>query len=175
MNEALVTTYFNRMSDGGAWSTVDDLVVKEILRQFLARVINIDTGHGGTLYREDKTAPNMTGLKDPYTDQVINIVDQEYIDNKYESGVSLYVSIMGLKTDAQNLEFPRGVQDTVVLQGLTVMCPEIRSGDVWKDTGTGKFYHLKPVKTHVAVKGIPVVAVMQMFELKETAPEYNLS
>lgn len=182
--KTLTQTYFDRIDHGGSWSLeadepnyalTDEALAKEIIRQFLLKVDVVDKVSQGTLYKEDKTSPDMTGLTDPDTGQIIDTTSSDYINNKYEVGQDLYVSIVGLQTDMQDVTFPRGVQDTVVIQGLTVMCPEITSGDVWKDNDADKFYHLKPVKTLASIKRVPILASLQMFELKETAPEYNLS
>lgn len=174
MNEALITTYYGRMSDRDAWTSTDILIVKELIRQFLAKVVSLDKGREGTLYPENKSNPDFSGLTDSYTDEVVDTQDADYIANKYNSGVSLYVDIMSLPVETDDIQFPRGIQSITVVQGVTVMCPEITPGDVWKDIDNSKLYYLKPVKTVAAVKGIPVVAVLQMFELPESAPEYNL-
>lgn len=179
MNEDLITTYYERIildeeEEEDRWTSTDVLIIKELIRQFLAKVVSLNKGREGTLYPENKSNPNFSGLTDTYTDEVVDTQNENYIANKYNDGVSLYMDIMSLPVETDDIQFPRGIQSITVVQGVTVMCPEITPGDVWKDTGNSKIYYLKPVETVAAVKGIPVVAVLQMFELPENAPEYNL-
>jgi hypothetical protein len=173
MNNALVSTYFSRLSGTDHWGSAEEIQAKELLRQFLAAAVNMKMSHSGTLYQIDRDA-SMASYADAYTDEVIDTVTVAQAAARYEDGVSLYVEIRQLETDTDDIQYPLGMQGRPVLAGVAPMTPRIYAGDVWYDSITEKMYKLKPVQYLAQVSGVPVLAALQMHELEDDAPEYGL-
>ena len=165
----------SHMDPDEVWTPRDAIVAHEIVRQWLYLASNLEACRLGVLYRRNRTKPS-EAQRDPFTDEVVD-TSGEWASEQYMHGVSFYMRVSQMGGDSTDIEFPRGLQNVNVLQGIALMAPVVGAGDVWYDPDYygGTMYLIRPVQVASMVGGIPVASQMVLFELPPDRPEYNLA
>lgn len=175
MQDGLTSEYLSRMEGYATWTTLQTNIVRELVRQFVTSAVNLKSSREGKLFKHRRADQSNDTGRDPYTNEVIDTEYATYAEDTYEEGINLYIRVLKLRTDIEELEYPQGIQENSVMTGATVCAPNIESGDLWKDNTTGEVFYLRPVGYIAEVQAIPVIAQVQMYKLPETHPQYNLS
>jgi len=168
-----VTDLINRMDPDMYWNSRERRIAGEVIRQWLMSSLNMNTAREGRIYKRNWDAPPEDTV-DPFTGEAVDTRGSEWVSDQYIDEGLFYINIKALGGSSRDIQYPRGLQDVNVLQGIAVMSPRVEGGDLWKDARSGLIYIMRPVEYKAKVGGIPLVGQMTMFELPEDRPEYNL-